>query len=358
MAGAPPATTVLPTPLAAARRERHTFDAWGHTMVAEKTLLEFLLDLLSDKEALAAFKEDPEGALKAAGLEHVCVEDIQDLVPVVLEKCSPEDCAKYEDDCDDDKCHDDEWRECREDEHWTGKHHDECDDDHGHHGNSHHDYEMHKVITHLTYVTNNFTIDNSINVWNAGDGDVLIVNGDGNIIGDNNVTGDGNTIGDGNGSGNVGDGAVVGDFNGSGNISGELNLDLGLLPELPPLVLPGGSLDLPLDVDVPDSPAALTSQVASTESSESEPTSVEEPEPTHETEDHGSYTEVNGHGNIIGDDNVTGHGNTIGDGNGSNNIGDGAVVGNGNGSGNVDLSADVDLGGDDVEVPIQDGAGV
>ena len=188
-------------------------------MSEHKTLLQFLLDLLHDKQALADFKEDPQGALHAAGLEHVCVQDIQDLLPVVLEKEDPEQCAKYEDDCDRGDCHDDNPRHPEHDDSHHRDYDPGCDDDH--HREHHHESEIDKVVTHLNYVVNNYSYDshdtiyntnNVTKIWadhgahvdvtnetqNAGAGGVNvhgsnsgpITTGDGNVVGDNNQIAD------------------------------------------------------------------------------------------------------------------------------------------------------------------------
>ncbi|MCD2197861.1 IniB N-terminal domain-containing protein [Actinomycetospora endophytica] len=184
-------------------------------MSEHKTLLQFLLDLLHDKSALADFREDPQQSLHAAGLDHVCVQDIQDLLPVVLEKADPEKCAKYEDDCDKGDCHDDAPK--HHDPHHHNGHHWNDDPGHDDHKWHDHDSEIDKVVTHLNYVTNNYSFDshdtvfnttNVTKIWadhgakvdvtnqtqNASDGGV-------NVGHDNNApiaTGGHNQIGDGN----------------------------------------------------------------------------------------------------------------------------------------------------------------
>ena len=200
--------------------------------VAEKTLLEFLLDLLNDKEALADFRDDPHASLQAAGLGDVCVDDIKELLPVVLEKVDAEKCAQYEDDCDDDKCWDSE-----------PKH----DDDHEHHYKpvdcddegrpAPHTSPTDQVVAHLNYVTNNYSYDshdtyvennNITKIWAGDDAEIdvtnnnvtagsdgvavggdnngEIVDGDGNVVGDDNqVSGQGSTTAFGSGSAVDGD---------------------------------------------------------------------------------------------------------------------------------------------------------
>ncbi|HEY2224158.1 IniB N-terminal domain-containing protein [Actinomycetospora sp.] len=185
-------------------------------MSEHKTLLQFLLDLLHDKSALADFREDPQGALHAAGLANCSVDDVKDLLPVVLEKVDPEKCAKYEDDCDKGDCHDDAPK--HHDPHHGGHHWSSdpgCDDDHkpAHHQDS----EIDKVVTHLNYVTNNYSFDSHDTIYNtnnitkiwADHGANVEVNNDthnvgaggSSIEGDNNgtvATGGHNQIGDGN----------------------------------------------------------------------------------------------------------------------------------------------------------------
>ncbi|MCK6211726.1 IniB N-terminal domain-containing protein [Georgenia sp. EYE_87] len=48
-------------------------------------LLEFLLSLLRDPEAAAAFRHDPEKALENAGLSDVCTEDVEAVLPVIFD---------------------------------------------------------------------------------------------------------------------------------------------------------------------------------------------------------------------------------------------------------------------------------
>jgi hypothetical protein len=48
-------------------------------------LLEFLMSLLRDPEAAAAFRHDPEKALEQAGLADVCMEDVEAVMPVIFD---------------------------------------------------------------------------------------------------------------------------------------------------------------------------------------------------------------------------------------------------------------------------------
>ena len=49
-------------------------------MSAEKSLIEFILDLLRYPEKLAEFKDDPQGALASCGLSEVSAEDVHDAI--------------------------------------------------------------------------------------------------------------------------------------------------------------------------------------------------------------------------------------------------------------------------------------
>jgi hypothetical protein len=181
-------------------------------MAEHKTLLEFLMDLLNNHDALAEFRDDPHAALQAAGLGNVCVDDIKELLPVVLEKVDAEKCAQYEDDCDDDKCWDAEPK--HHDDHEHHHKHIDCDDE----GRpAPHCTEIDKVVTHLNYVTNNYSYDshdtfvtnnNITKIWAGDNADINVDNhnttaGAGGVAvgGDNNapiVTGDHSFVGDGN----------------------------------------------------------------------------------------------------------------------------------------------------------------
>lgn len=182
-------------------------------MSEHKTLLQFLLDLLHDKQAQADFKEDPQGALHDAGLDHVCVQDIQHLLPVVLEKVDPEKCAKYEDDCDNGHCHDDQAKHHDHDGH-RDHGHDHHDDDHKWHD---HDNEIDKVVTHLNYVVNNYSYDSHDTIYNTNNVTKIWADHGANV----DVTNETHNVGaggvdvEGNNSGPIttGHGNVVGDGN-------------------------------------------------------------------------------------------------------------------------------------------------
>lgn len=212
-----------------------------------KTLLEFLLDLLNDKDALADFRDDPHTALRDAGLGDCTVDDIKELLPVVLEKVDAEKCARYEDDCDDDKCWD---AEPKHDDHHEHHHKPvDCDDE----GRpAPHCSPTDQVVAHLNYVTNNYSYDshdtfvennNITKIWAGDDAEIdvtnnnvtagsdgvavggdnngEIVDGDGNVVGDDNqVSGQGSTTAFGSGP------AVSGDVDGGDH--GAINFGTGL----------------------------------------------------------------------------------------------------------------------------------
>lgn len=170
-------------------------------MATSTELLDWLLDLLRDPDARAAFIDDPEGYLNECGFGDVDSGDIRDALQVIS---------------DNDHYHNDHHV------HWPPPHNDHHDD---------------TPATYLkTYVTNNHTVieDHSTNIDNSvhqdidtdggdfnqvidndpvvasGDGSVAaggdirdsdITTGDHNVVGDNNqaVTGDDNTTSFGSG---------------------------------------------------------------------------------------------------------------------------------------------------------------
>lgn len=56
-------------------------------MLSVSSLIDFLLSLLRDEEALAEFEADPDGALARSGLDGVSADDIRDVLPL-LSDCS------------------------------------------------------------------------------------------------------------------------------------------------------------------------------------------------------------------------------------------------------------------------------
>jgi hypothetical protein len=195
-------------------------------MTTSTSLIDFLMSLLRDPEALAAYQDDPSGYLASCGLSNVSPADVHDAL-VLLEDNQTADFSR---------------------DHNVGTHV-APPPPVPHHapGVSEHD----ATIQYLNnYITNNFVTDNSINqqidtdggdfdqdldVHNAtanGAGSVAvggdvsdspITTGDGNTVGDGNVRGNGNITGDGN-DGNLtgsGDGNVVG--NGNQAVTGDHN---------------------------------------------------------------------------------------------------------------------------------------
>ena len=63
-----------------------------------RTILQFLLDLLRDPNAQAAFADDPQGTLAAAGLDNMCFADVRDALPLVMDHAPASVAARYDDD--------------------------------------------------------------------------------------------------------------------------------------------------------------------------------------------------------------------------------------------------------------------
>jgi hypothetical protein len=190
------------------------------------SLIQFLLRLLGDEDAQKDFADDPEGALKDAGLDGICGADIAAAAPLVADDRSV---------------------------HLRGD-----GPDHGvaaatppvHPGPG--ETEIDVVVKQIQHITKNYvtkddhSIDNSVkqSIWNSGelelhqvfDNDPTVANGDGSVAagddiegtvttgnhntvvsGDENVVGDGNAVGEdnlvNNGDNNAtGDGNVTGEF--------------------------------------------------------------------------------------------------------------------------------------------------
>lgn len=68
------------------------------TATAPQTLLDFLLHLLGDDDARAAFQADPQGTLAAAGLNGLCLSDVRDAMPLVMDHAPAEVAARYDED--------------------------------------------------------------------------------------------------------------------------------------------------------------------------------------------------------------------------------------------------------------------
>jgi hypothetical protein len=189
-------------------------------MTTSTSLIEFLMSLLRDPEALSAYQDDPNGYLASCGLSNISPADVHDGL-VLLEDNQSADFSRH--------------TNVGNDVHVATP----PPAPHPAPGVTEHD----AAIQYLnSYITNNYVTDNSFNqqvdtgggdfdqdldIHNAtanGAGSVAvggdvsdspITTGDHNTVGDNNVHGDGNIIGDDN-DGNLtggGDGNVVGDDN-------------------------------------------------------------------------------------------------------------------------------------------------
>jgi hypothetical protein len=167
------------------------------------SLLDFILDLFRDPEKAAAYEEDPQGTLDAAGLTDLTPDDVADLMPMVADYSTVGGWSGGRgDSCDGDEggrpsgvrsAHDRDEDEDRSS--WGGgsrPDEDEDDDeddqssDNGHHGGSHETV----VITHLKEIQyenheTHVSIDASHSIWVSGDAQAIF--GDDNVF----VGGDG-----------------------------------------------------------------------------------------------------------------------------------------------------------------------
>ncbi|NMH98940.1 IniB N-terminal domain-containing protein [Pseudonocardia acidicola] len=167
-------------------------------MSAPTSLIELLLNLLRDPEALAAFQEDPQSFLSSCGITELSPEDVHDAVVLAQDS------------------HDSSFDR----DHHTGGNHVQLPPPppapHPAPGESHHE----AAIKYLnTYITNNYVddrdtiVDNSINqnIDNRGgyfeqdiDVDSVVASGDGAVAAGGDIedstitTGNGNVVGDGN----------------------------------------------------------------------------------------------------------------------------------------------------------------
>ena len=205
-------------------------------MSVEKSLIQFILDLLKDPKALAEFKEDPHGMLAQCGLSEVSADDVRDALVL----------AQDNDDVSFDRDYN------------TGGGH----GGHGHHTPPpppvHHGEDpvkyIDKYVTNNHYTTNiddrDTIIDNSVNqnidtgggdfdqtidirstsasgdgaVAVGGDNNAPVTTGNGNVVGEGNqvVSGDGNTTAFGEGSAyNTGD--ISASKGGAVSLGGEAN---------------------------------------------------------------------------------------------------------------------------------------
>jgi hypothetical protein len=170
------------------------------------SLLDFILNLLRDGDAKAAFVANPDHALAAAGLSDVCSEDVSDAMSQLAEYHPVSfrgDREHHEGDRDDSQ---------------HARHYQP--EGHRHEGEHHSDGHA-SAVQQLEYITNNYSyadshdtmIDKSVNqeIWNKGTlsqrfddhsvtaTDHSVAAGrdiDGNVAnGDHNVVGDGNSVG-------------------------------------------------------------------------------------------------------------------------------------------------------------------
>jgi hypothetical protein len=213
-------------------------DTQGSVTVMSMTqsLLDFILDLLRDSDAKAAFLADPDRALADAGLSNVCSEDISDAMSYVSEYHPVALVGPREYNLGNTAVV--QHAEGHRPEHHEGWHdHDYWPDPHA------------GVIQQLEYITNNYAytdshdtvIDKSVNqsIWNEGkltqtfnDNSVTatdhsvaagrdisgdVANGDGNVVGDNaqvgNTSNDYSTHGSFNGNNIADRGGIAGDGN-------------------------------------------------------------------------------------------------------------------------------------------------
>ncbi|MEQ3554919.1 IniB N-terminal domain-containing protein [Pseudonocardia nematodicida] len=196
-------------------------------MSAEKSLIQFILDLLKDPKLLAEFKDDPHGVLSTCGLTEFDVEDVREAILLIQDNDEVSFDRDYE-----------TGGKFGGGSHGGGGHHTPPPPPVEHVKPGEHSHET--AVKYLEkYVTNNHytyniddrdtIVDNSINqnidtgggdffqdietnsVVASGDGavaaggnisDSTITTGNGNIVGDGNsvVDGDDNTVAFGNGS--------------------------------------------------------------------------------------------------------------------------------------------------------------
>jgi hypothetical protein len=218
-------------------------------MSMTQSLLDFILNLLRDPEAKAAFMADPDRALADAGLSDVCSEDVSDAMSYVAEYHPVALVGPREYNLGNSAVvqHAEDHGEHRGD--WHGH-----DDRPGPHDG---------VIQQLQYITNNYAytdshdtlVDKSVNqnIWNKGtlaqsfddhsvtatdhsvaagrDFDGTAVTGDGNVVGHDNSVGntsyvDDNSIrGSFNGNNVADHGGVAGD-NADGNVTQPYNSEV------------------------------------------------------------------------------------------------------------------------------------
>jgi len=224
------------------------------TMTA--ALLDFILGLLRNDDAVQEFRADPDAALASAGLSEVRCEDVDAVLPVVIDHSPVGNDVSFDSSFDRDFS--------------TGNRGDvevggvsvtaptpgRDDDDH-----SRAVQQIDNIVTNYSVTTTiddrDTIVDQSVNqnIWAGGDvtqlfdNDAVIASGDGAVAAggdiDNVVTGDHNVIGDGN---------VVGDDNAVGNT--ETNVDVsgdGNAVSVGGDATTDNSTNTDIDVDIDDS---------------------------------------------------------------------------------------------------------
>jgi hypothetical protein len=240
-------------------RLAHTSSAIQHkgapVMTMATSLMDFILSLLRDDHAKAAFAADPEQALHDAGLSEVCSEDVADAISYVAEYHPVSFVGNRE--------------------------YNVGNSNVSQHASSStgHDPDFHATAVHqLEYVTNNYSyvdshdslIDKSVNqnIWNEGiltqsfdDHSVTATDHsvaagdditDSNVVtGDHNITGDGNSVGtttDSYNTTNTDDHSIADSFNGNniadqGSVAGNGNDGNVTNPDHSDVATNGGTVD-------------------------------------------------------------------------------------------------------------------
>jgi hypothetical protein len=211
-------------------------------MSSTKSLLDFILSLLSDDHAKAAFIANPDQALADAGLSDVCSEDISDAMTYVAEYHPVSNVGNREYNLGNDR-DDRHYGDDRDYRHEGGRPHEGWRPDPG--------LDSHAaVVQQLEYISNNYTysdshdtvIDKSVNqsIWNEGKltqtfNDNSVTATDHSVAAGRNINGDvtngdGNVVGDGTNVGNTSnDYSTHGSFNGNniadrGGVAGDGNV--------------------------------------------------------------------------------------------------------------------------------------
>jgi hypothetical protein len=212
------------------------------------SLLDLILKLLHDDKEAEEFYANPGKYLEERGIEGACVEDVDKVLPIVLDYAPVKFNGSFDRNYDTGNRGDaDGGHSGRGPDHAPSRRNDEHDGhDGGHDG--HDGDERDAVIKEITNILNNYSYtavndqdtiyDQSVNqqIYNKGllfqefDNDLNVASGDGAIAGngnDGNVTGDRNALVNGDNSGAIltGDGSFAGDDNnvGDGNVEGDNN---------------------------------------------------------------------------------------------------------------------------------------